>query len=42
MAFPVALVILLFVNGAAGVLLAAALVGAGLAAGVLENLMLQS
>lgn len=41
-AFPVALVTLLFVDGALGILLAAALVGAGMAAGVLENLMLQS
>ena len=41
-AFPVALVTLLFVNGTVGVLLAAALVGAGMAAGVLENLMLQT
>jgi MFS family permease len=39
---PVALLTLLFVNGALGVLLAAALVGVGMAAGVLENLMLQS
>jgi MFS family permease len=41
-AFPVALLTLLFVHGAFGVLLAAALVGIGMAAGVLENLMLQS
>lgn len=41
-AFPAALLTLLFVNGTLGVLLAAALVGVGMAAGVLENLMLQS
>lgn len=39
---PVALLTLLFARGALGVLLAAALVGVGMAAGVLENLMLQS
>lgn len=41
-ALPIALLTLLFVNGVLGVLLAAALVGVGMAAGVLENLMLQS
>jgi len=41
-AFPAAIVVLLFVDGALGVLLAAALVGLGMAAGVLENLMLQT
>jgi MFS family permease len=41
-ALPVALLTLLFVNGVLGVLLAAAVVGAGMAGGVLENLMLQT
>lgn len=39
---PIALLTLLFVRGALGVLLAAGFVGVGMAAGVLENLMLQS
>ncbi len=41
-AFPVALVILLLVDGVGGVLVSAALVGIGMASGVLENLMLQA
>jgi len=42
LAFPVALLTLLLCPGSVGVLVAAALVGAGMAAGVMENLMLQS
>ncbi len=42
LAFPAALLVLLLVDDALGVLLAAALVGVGMSSGVLENVMLQS
>jgi predicted MFS family arabinose efflux permease len=42
LAFPAALLVLLLGRGMAGVLVAALLVGAGMASGVLENVMLQS